>query len=66
MQDTQVQSLCWKDLLEEDMAIAPVFLLREFHGQRRLVGYCPWGCKELDMIEETNTFIFISMESANP
>ena len=21
----------------------PVFLLREFHGQRSLVGYCPWG-----------------------
>ena len=21
----------------------PVFLLGEFHGQRSLVGYCPWG-----------------------
>ena len=48
MQDTQVQSLCWKDLLEEDMAIAPVFLLREFHGQRSLVGYSPWGHKKSD------------------
>ena len=26
----------------------PVFLPREFHGQRRLVGYRPWGLKELD------------------
>ena len=24
----------------------PVFLLRKSHGQRSLVGYSPWGCKE--------------------
>ena len=29
----------------------PVFLPREFHGQRSLVGYRPWGCKESDMTE---------------
>ena len=29
----------------------PVFLPGEFHGQRSLVGYSPWGCKELDMTE---------------
>ena len=29
----------------------PVFLPGEFHGQRSLAGYSPWGCKELDMIE---------------
>ena len=28
----------------------PVFLPREFHGQRSLVGYSPWGHKESDMI----------------
>ena len=27
----------------------PVFLPAEFHGQRSLVGYRPWGLKELDM-----------------
>ena len=27
----------------------PVFLPGEFHGQRSLVGYSPWSCKELDM-----------------
>ena len=27
----------------------PVFLPGKFHGQRSLVGYSPWGCKELDM-----------------
>ena len=25
----------------------PVFLPGESHGQRSLVGYSPWGCKEL-------------------
>ena len=28
-----------------------VFLPRESHGQRSLVGYSPWGCKELDATE---------------
>ena len=30
----------------------PVFLPGEFHGQRNLAGYSPWGRKELNM---TNT-----------
>ena len=29
-----------------------VFLSGEFHGQRSLVGYCPWGHIESDMIEQ--------------
>ena len=29
----------------------PVFLPGEFHGQRSLVGYSPWGCQESDMTE---------------
>ena len=29
----------------------PVFLSREFHGQRSLAGHSPWGRKELDMTE---------------
>ena len=29
----------------------PVFLPGKFHGQRSLVGYSPWGCKELDPTE---------------
>ena len=36
-----------------------VFLPGEFHGQRGLVGYSPWGCKELDMTEGL-TLIFLS------
>ena len=29
----------------------PVFLPGKFHGQRSLVGYSPWGCKESDTTE---------------
>ena len=31
--------------------LTPAFLPGEFHGQRSLVGYSPWGCKEYDMTE---------------
>ena len=31
----------------------PVFLPGELHGQRRLVGYSPWGHKESDMTKVT-------------
>ena len=30
----------------------PVFLPREFRGQRSLVGYSPWGSTDLDMTEQ--------------
>ena len=35
------------------MAPTAVFLPGEFHGQWSLVGYSPWGCKELDTTERT-------------
>ena len=34
---------------------SPVFLPGELHGQRTLVGYSPWGCKESDMTEQLST-----------
>ena len=52
MQETWVQSLGWEDPLEKGMLTIPVFLLGEFHGQRSLVGYRPWGRKESDMTEQ--------------
>ena len=52
MWETRVQSLGWDDPLEEEMATTPVFLPGEFHGQRNLAGYSPWGPKELDMTEQ--------------
>ena len=51
MQETLIPSLDWEDPLEEGMAIHSRFLPRESHGQRSLVGYGPWGGKELDMTE---------------
>ena len=33
----------------------PVFLPGEFHGQRSLMGYSPWFCKEPDMTERLST-----------
>ena len=38
----------------------PLFLPGESHGQRSLVGYGPWGCKELDTTEWLTHFRFIS------
>ena len=34
---------------------ALVFLPGKFHGYRRLVGYSPWGHRELDMTDHTQT-----------
>ena len=31
----------------------PTFLPGESHGGKRLAGYGPWGCKELDTTEVT-------------
>ena len=35
------------------MVIHSVFLPRASHGQRRLLGYGPWGHKESEMTEAT-------------
>ena len=51
VQETQVESLDWEDLLKKGLASHTVFLPREFHGQRSLVGYSPWGHKESIMTE---------------
>ena len=40
-----------------------VFLPGEFHGQRSLGGYSPWGCKESDMTESLST-LWVAMECA--
>ena len=51
--ETQVRSLGQQDALEEGMQSTLVFLPGESHGQRSLVGYSPWGCKESDTTEVT-------------
>ena len=41
----------WEDPLEKGTATTPVFSSGESHGQRSLVSYRPWSCKESDMTE---------------
>ena len=51
MLKTQVQFLGQEDPLEKGMATNPIFLPGKSHGQRSLMGYSPWGHKELVMTE---------------
>ena len=51
MQKTWVQSLGQEDLLEKGWQPTPVLLPGESHGQKSMVGYSPWVCKELDTTE---------------
>ena len=45
--------LGWEDPLEREMATHSSILTWEIPGQRSLVGYSPWGHRELDMTEAT-------------
>ena len=52
------ERLIWSDLITCTGSAfndkpSQVFLPGEFHGQRRLAGYSPWGHKESDVIEAT-------------
>ena len=52
VQETRVQPLSGAGPWRKEWLPTLVFLSGEFHGQRSLVGYRSWGCKELDMTEE--------------
>ena len=58
MQETWVQSLGWEDPLEKGKATHSSILAGEFHGQRSLLGYSPWGRKELGTTEQLALSIF--------
>ena len=58
MRETWVQSLGWADPLEKGKPTHSSILAWEFHGQRSLVGYSPWGCKESDTTEQLTFFAF--------
>ena len=49
MQQTEVESLVGKMTWRREELPTPVFLPGEFHEQRSLVGYSPWGHKESDL-----------------
>ena len=42
-----VRKIPWR----KEWQLTSIFLPGEFHGQRSLEGYSPWGCKELDTTE---------------
>ena len=61
MQESWICSWVGKIPWRREWLPIPVFLSGEPHGQRRLVGSSPWGCKELDTTEElTHTKIINS------
>ena len=58
-QETQVRSLGWEDPWLGKWQTAPVFVPGKLHRQRILVGYSPWGRKELDTTERLSTHLYI-------
>ena len=47
-----VRPLGWEAPLQKGTLPTPVLWLEEFHGQRPLVGYSPWGHKELTLLSD--------------
>ena len=60
--DPWVRKILWSRKRQS----TPVFLPRKLYGQRSLVGYSPWGCKESDMSEHTHTEKVISTKAESP
>ena len=56
MQESQAQSLGQEDPLEKGMATHSSILAWRIPWTGEPAGYSPWGCKELDMTEQLNTF----------
>ena len=50
--ETQLNPWVRKITWRREQPPTPVFLPGEFHGQRGLVGYSPWGRKEVDTTEQ--------------
>ena len=49
--DSWVGKILWRRKWQR----TPVFSPRKSHGQRNLVGYSPWGCKESDTTVQLST-----------
>ena len=49
--ETRIQSLGLEDLLEKEMATHSSILAWKIQWMGNLVGYSPWGRKELDTTE---------------
>ena len=53
--DPWVRNIPWRRKLQS----IPVFLPGKFHGQRNLVGYSSWSCKESETSEKVNMNTYI-------
>ena len=72
IQETRVQSLGWEDPLQKEMAThSSILASGKLHGQGSLMGYSPWGCKELNMTKYAHTALplmvcfFVHLENAS-
>ena len=70
-QETRVQSLGGKIPRRRKWHSTPIFLPGKFQGQRSVVGYNPWGHRELAMTEHTHRYLVfpaqpISSSQRNP
>ena len=54
-QEMRASSLGQEDSLEEEMATNSSIIPGKSHGQRSLVDYSPWGCKQSDTTEQLST-----------
>ena len=63
MQETWVPSLGWEDPLEEVM-VTQYSCLENLHGQKSLVGYSAWGCKESDTAQHSK--VLASSSTSQP
>ena len=59
MWEIWVQFLGQEDALVKGMATCSVSLPEEFHGQRSLVGFSPWGRKESDVTKKLTHLYFL-------
>ena len=65
MWETQVWSLGWEDPLRRKWQPTPVLLPGKSHGWRSMVGYSPWGHKELDTTERLHFHFFTFFASGS-
>ena len=59
MQETVFDPWVGKIPWRREWQPTPVFLPGEFHGQKSLMGYSPWGCKESDTTEPLIISLFV-------
>ena len=60
MQEIWIQSLGQEDPRRREWLPTPRFVPGEFHGQRSLAGYSPWGHKvKSDKVTQLNMYVIV-------